>query len=51
MGSIIKIEKNGHPVNFVRCDNAGENTKLENTENIRDSKLNLELKYTGNTIQ
>ena len=35
--------KNGHLVKLVRFDNASENTKLENTGNIKAWKVNLEL--------
>ena len=38
-----KWKQNGHPVNFVRCDNAGENTKLEKTANSKAWKLVLKL--------
>ena len=30
-----KLKQNGHPVSFVRSDNADENTKLEKISNIK----------------
>ena len=34
-------------MNFVGCDNVGENIKLEKTVTSMDWKLNLELEYMG----
>ena len=42
-----KWRQNGHPVKFVRCDNAGENLKLESVARGKDWKLNLSFEYTG----
>lgn len=45
-----QFEKNryeGKPVKFVRCDNAGENIKLEKIANGKGWKLNLTFEYTG----
>ena len=39
--------QNGRPMKFIRCDNGGENVKLESRANIKDWKLNLEFEYTG----
>ena len=39
--------QNGRPVNFIRCDNGGENVKLESRAKRKDWKLNLEFEYTG----
>ena len=33
--------QNGRPVEFIRCDNGGENVKLESKARIKDWKLNL----------
>ena len=32
---------NGRPVKFIRCDNGGENVKLESRAKSKDWKLNL----------
>ena len=32
---------------FIRCDNGGENVKLDSIAKIKDWKLNLEFEYTG----
>ena len=39
--------QNGRPVKLIRCDNRGENVKLDSRAKIKDWKLNLEFEYTG----
>ena len=39
--------QNSRPVKFIRCDNRGENVKLESRAKNKDWKLNLEFEYTG----
>jgi len=47
-----KWRQAGHPVKFVRCDNAGENQLLEKRCKSKDWKLNINFEYTArNTPQ
>ena len=39
--------QNGKPVKVVRCDNAGENTKLSKRCNSHEWKLNIQFEFTG----
>ena len=42
-----KWSKAGKPVKVVRCDNAGENVKLEETCNGKNWQLNVKFEYTA----
>eukprot|EP00957_Ditylum_brightwellii_P103337 7875541-Ditylum_brightwellii.AAC.1 len=40
-------EKSGRKVEFVRCDNAGENKTLEKQSKSKDRKINLQFEFTA----
>ena len=42
-----KLKDKGMPVKIVRCDNGGENLKLEERCNSVDWKLSVKFEYTG----
>eukprot|EP00957_Ditylum_brightwellii_P211343 15366072-Ditylum_brightwellii.AAC.3 len=44
---ISRWKKSGRKVEFVRCDNAGENRLLEKQSKSKDWKMNLKFKYTA----
>ena len=44
---LSKWKSQKHPVKIIRCDNAGENTKLEKRANGADWKLDVQFEYTA----